>query len=264
MEENQYFGRQTISMSRPPLDSTPFGKNKTNRTTSPIYSVPVRKKNPYHTPQTQPTYFPTQPIYSSEPKGKAQVPADPDPDPSLSDSSSNKYNFLNDNNSSKSNKNKRDKKKNRRKHKKRDSSDSSLSDSDSSDDSDERHKQQKKKSHRKKDPIKLCSRLTEKLLATAYKSKTIMFKLDEDPLQRRIYFFTLVESLKTIFSQYKETCEVLLDDSKIGGENIKEFSKDSIVNILHANIDVHIRRLISEFPRDGIKCIKNCNKIVSI
>ena len=28
------------------------------------------------------------------------------------------------------------------------------------------------------------------------------------------------------------------------------------MNLLHANIDVHSRRLISEFPIDGIKCIE--------
>ena len=32
-----------------------------------------------------------------------------------------------------------------------------------------------------KDPIKLCARLTSKLLTTAYKSKIIRFKIDEDP-----------------------------------------------------------------------------------
>ena len=56
-----------------------------------------------------------------------------------------------------------------------------------------------------------------------------------------------------IFSHYKETCEVLLDYPKIGGENIKEFSKKAIGNLLHANIDVHSRRLIAEFPGYGIK-----------
>ena len=45
----------------------------------------------------------------------------------------------------------------------------------------------------------------EKLLTTAYKLNTIRFKLDEDPLQRRIYFLIFVESLEMIFSQYKET-----------------------------------------------------------
>ena len=64
-----------------------------------------------------------------------------------------------------------------------------------------------------------------KFLTTAYKLKIIRLKMDEDPLQRRIYLFTFVEPLEMIFSQYKETCEALLDYPKIGGDNIKEFSK---------------------------------------
>ena len=59
-----------------------------------------------------------------------------------------------------------------------------------------------------------------------------------------------------IFSQYKEICEVLLDYPKIGGENIKEFSKKAIENILHSNIDVPSRKLIAEFPVDGMKCVE--------
>ena len=50
----------------------------------------------------------------------------------------------------------------------------------------------------------------------------IRFKMDEDPLQRRIYFLTFVELLDMIFTQYKETCEVLLDYPKIGGDDIIE------------------------------------------
>ena len=70
--------------------------------------------------------------------------------------------------------------------------------------------------------------------------------MDEDPLQRRIYFLVFVESLEMIFSQYTETCEVLLDDPKIGGGDIIEnYAKKAIMNILHANIDVHRRRLIA-------------------
>ena len=80
--------------------------------------------------------------------------------------------------------------------------------------------------------------------------------MDEDPLQRRIYFLTFVKSLEMIFSQYKETCEVLLDYPKIGGDAIiEDYAKKAIRNILHANIDVQSRRLISEFPKFGIKCI---------
>ena len=59
-----------------------------------------------------------------------------------------------------------------------------------------------------------------------------------------------------IFSQYTETCEVLLDYPKIVGEDIKYFAKKAIRNIFHANIDVHSRRLIAEFLGDGIKCIE--------
>ena len=61
-----------------------------------------------------------------------------------------------------------------------------------------------------------------------------MFKMDKDPLQRRIYFLTFVESLEMIFSQYKETCEVLLDYPKIGGDDIiEDYAKKAIRNLLH-------------------------------
>ena len=110
----------------------------------------------------------------------------------------------------------RHKNKNHRKRIKQDRSESSSSNSDSSKKSDYRRKRRnKEKIYHKKDPIKLCVHLTEKLLTTVYKSKIIMFKIDEDPLQRRIYFLTFVESLELIFSQYTESCEVLLDDTII-------------------------------------------------
>ena len=82
---------------------------------------------------------------------------------------------------------------------------------------------------------------------TAYKSKIINLKLDKDQIQCRIYFLTFIESLEMIFSQYKETCGVLLDYPKI--------VKKSIRNILHVNIDVHCERFIAELPGDGVKCI---------
>ena len=68
--------------------------------------------------------------------------------------------------------------------------------------------------------------------------------MDEDPLQRRIYFLIFVESLEMIFSQYTETCEVILDYQKIVGDDIEDYAKKAIRNILHENIDVHSRRLI--------------------
>ena len=71
--------------------------------------------------------------------------------------------------------------------------------------------------------------------------------MDEDPLQRRIYFLAFVESLEMIFSQYKETCEVLLYYPKtLGDDTIEDYSKKAISNLLRANIDVHSRRLISK------------------
>ena len=85
----------------------------------------------------------------------------------------------------------------------------------------------------------------------------IRFKVDEDPLQRRIYFLTFIDSLDMIFSHYRETCEVLIDYPKIGGDNvIEDYAKKAIRKLLHAKIDVHSRGLISEFPKDEIKCIE--------
>ena len=43
-----------------------------------------------------------------------------------------------------------------------------------------------------------------KVADDSIKIKTIKFKLDEDPLQRRIYFLTFVESLEMIFHSKKK------------------------------------------------------------
>ena len=59
-----------------------------------------------------------------------------------------------------------------------------------------------------------------------------------------------------IFSQYRETCQVLLDYPKIGGDDvIEDYTKNAIRNFLLTNIDVHSRILIAEFPKDGVKCM---------
>ena len=109
-------------------------------------------------------------------------------------------------------------KKKRRKHQKDNSSDPpSSDDADSSKDSHYRRKQLKDKKHRKEDPIRRCATLPKKFLTTAFKSKIIKFKMYEDPLQRRIYFFTFIDSLKIIFPQYRETYEVLRDYPKMEG-----------------------------------------------
>ena len=81
--------------------------------------------------------------------------------------------------------------------------------------------------------------------------------MDEYLLQRRIHFLAFIDQLDKIFSQYRETCEVLLDYPKIGGDDvIEDYAKKAIRNLLHANIDVHSRRLIDELPKYGIKCIE--------
>ena len=105
--------------------------------------------------------------------------------------------------------------------------------------------------------IKQCATLTAKLLTAAYKSKIIRFKIDEDPLQRRIYFLTFIDSLDMIFSQYRETCEVLLDYPKIVVDYvIEDYAKKAIRNLLHANIDLHRRRLIADSPPLCVTCWK--------
>ena len=80
--------------------------------------------------------------------------------------------------------------------------------------------------------------------------------MGEDPLQRRIYFLTFIDSLEMIFSHYRETCQVLLDYPKIGRDDvIEDYVKKAIRNLLYANIDIHSRRLISELLKYGVKCI---------
>ena len=125
-----------------------------------------------------------------------KVNSEPDPSPTDSSDSSSSSDSEHERNKSKN-------KKKRRKHRKDDSSyppsSDDSDDSDSSEDSHYRRRRRKNKKHWKQDPIRLCATLTEKLLTTAYKSKIIRFKLDEDPLQRQICFLTFIDSLNMIF-----------------------------------------------------------------
>ena len=41
------------------------------------------------------------------------------------------------------------------------------------------------------------------------------------------------------------------------GGDIKDYAKQAIRNLLHANSCVHSRRLLAEFPEDGTKCLEN-------
>ena len=87
------------------------------------------------------------------------------------------------------------------------SSDPSLRNYDSSNNTNYKRRRSNKNKkdwkHKKWEPIKLCTKLTAKLLTPAYKSKVPVFKLDEDALQHRIYFFTFMEPQEMIFSKYK-------------------------------------------------------------
>ena len=69
-------------------------------------------------------------------------------------------------------------------------------------------------------------------------------------------FSSFIDSLNMIFYQYRETYEVLRDYPKMEGGNVKDYEKKSIRKLLHANSCVHSRRLIAEFPEDGIKCME--------
>ena len=75
------------------------------------------------------------------------------------------------------------------------------------------------------------------MLTAAYNSKIIRFKMDEDPLPHRIYFLTFIDLLDMIFSQYRETCQVHLNDPKIGGDDvIGDYAKKAIMKILHDSL----------------------------
>ena len=180
-------------MSQPPLESTPIITKTKNATTSHLDSTTIRTKTP--DPKTL-----TQPTNSSKRKKKVHLPEDPESGPSLSDSSWSKSDSSYDSKYRKSKIKGHFKNKKRRKRTKQESSDSSSSDSDFPDKIDYRcERRNKKKSHQKKHPIKLGGKLTTKFLTTEYKLKIIKLKLDEHPLQSRIYCFTFVKSLETIF-----------------------------------------------------------------
>ena len=54
------------------------------------------------------------------------------------------------------------------------------------------------------DPIKKCANLKAKVIISAYKSKVIKFKLDEDPLQRQVYLLSFMIYLKIVYHNLRE------------------------------------------------------------
>ena len=105
------------------------------------------------------------------------------------------------------------------------------------------------------DSIKNCANLTTKLLTDAYKSKVINFTLDEDPLQRRVYFPSFVNSLKIVLSQFKETYIVLMEYASIRGNDSLDYAKNATWNLFHSYIDAHSQILIDEYTVDGVQAI---------
>ena len=53
-------------------------------------------------------------------------------------------------------------------------------------------------------PIRKCTKITSKLLTAEYKSELVKLKLDEDPLQNRVYFLSFMNSIKIVLSQFSE------------------------------------------------------------
>ena len=62
---------------------------------------------------------------------------------------------------------------------------------------------------KKRGAIKLCAKLTKTFLTITHKSKTLKFKLNEDPLQRQIYFLPLYNYWRLYFHSKRKLVEYL-------------------------------------------------------
>ena len=60
-------------------------------------------------------------------------------------------------------------------------------------------------------PIKHFAKLTTKILTALYKPKVIKFKLDEDPLQSRVYLLSIIDLLIIVLSQFKKAYMFIMD-----------------------------------------------------
>ena len=69
-------------------------------------------------------------------------------------------------------------------------------------------------------------------------------------------FSPLLTHLIRFFLNIEKLVKSLQIIQKWGGGNVKDYVKQAIRNLLHDNSDVHSRRLIAEFPTDGIKCLQ--------
>ena len=81
------------------------------------------------------------------------------------------------------------------------------------------------------------------------------FKLDEDPLHLRDYLLNLMNSLKIVLSEFKQTCMLIMEYSYKEGEEIQEYTKQATWNLFDAFIDTYIRKLIYEYPGNVLEAI---------
>ena len=117
------------------------------------------------------------------------------------------------------------------------------------------NKKKRRSKSRFGDPIKNCVKLTANLLKADYKSNFGKFKFDEDPLQRRVYFLSFINSHKIVLSQFLETKIMLMDYPFIRGEDFPEYAKKAIWNLFHAYKYAHSQILNYEYQGDGIQAL---------
>ena len=75
------------------------------------------------------------------------------------------------------------------------------------------------------EPIKKCMNIISKIPTAAYKSKVIKLKLNEDPLHRRVYFLSFMNSLKIVLSSFSYIYTFLMDYTSIRGKEITYCAK---------------------------------------
>ena len=119
-----------------------------------------------------------------------------------------------------------------------------------------------KRTHKKRkgkkctiDPIQKCAMITAKRLKAALNSKVTKFKLDEDPLQHRVYFLNFINSIKNCYHKFKHTCMFVMEYPYIEGEGMPDYRKQATWNLLHEYIYAHRQILIYEYPGDVAEAI---------
>ena len=105
------------------------------------------------------------------------------------------------------------------------------------------------------DPIKKCVDLTAKIITAAHKSKVIQFKLDKDTLHHRVYLLYSMNSLKIVSLQVDKNYILLMEYQYIREEDLLDYNKNVIWNLLRAYIYAHSQRLINEYPGCGVQTI---------